>query len=102
VSRMTLSLPGRAAAPKADARPAAWKCKICGLTFTLDDVAEGEAVRCPKCTSNLGKREGFLSDPPSPKLRARPAKLRPPPAPAGPVVIKTRPKAVVRPTVRSG
>jgi len=90
---MTLSLPS-GSAPKVQATPA-WKCKVCGLTFTLDQAAEGDEVRCPKCTTNLGKREGFMSDPPSPKLRARPAKLKPL-APAGPPVIKSRPKVIIK------
>ena len=73
-----------------------WKCRPCGAALT--PPAEGpddDAVRCPACNARLGRAGDFRLDPPLlDKLRARAAKVAPPPP--EPVVtpeIKSRPGA---------
>ncbi len=63
-------------APKAAPPPAPkeqrWKCKPCGAAVVLTgSEPEDREIRCPACNAKLGLAGQFLSDPPSPKIRAR-------------------------------
>lgn len=63
-------------APKAPQPPAPkeqrWKCKPCGAAVVLTGAEpEDQVIRCPNCNAKLGLAGQFLSDPPSPKIRAR-------------------------------
>ncbi len=63
-------------APKAPlptpAKESRWKCKPCGAAVVLTgSEPEDQEVRCPACNAKLGLAGQFLSDPPSPKIRAR-------------------------------
>ena len=60
-------------APKAPPpKESRWKCKPCGTAVVLTgSEPEDQEIRCPGCNAKLGLAGQFLSDPPSPKIRAR-------------------------------
>jgi DNA-directed RNA polymerase subunit RPC12/RpoP len=64
--------PAPKAPPPAAAKETRWKCKPCGAAVVLTGAEpEDQEVRCPACNAKLGLVAQFLSDPPSPKIRAR-------------------------------
>lgn len=59
-------------APPPAPKESRWKCKPCGAAVVLTgNEPEAREIRCPACNAKLGLAGQFLSDPPSPKIRAR-------------------------------
>lgn len=64
--------PAPKAAPPPPPKEQRWKCKPCGAAVVLTGgEPENQEIRCPACNAKLGLAGQFLSDPPSPRIRAR-------------------------------
>ena len=89
MTRPTLSLGTRAAAPKPASRT--WKCRPCGAPVEVAyGLADDEVIRCPNCNAKLGKAADFYAPTDTfARLRARPAPDKPA-APVAPQILVSR------------